>query len=103
MWTSRRSTSESVGVRIQVYATPRASKSEVTGWRGDELTLRVTAPPDDGKANDAICLLISRTVGVPKSAVRIVRGATARHKSIEIDAEEAQVLRTLGGPPPGLF
>jgi uncharacterized protein (TIGR00251 family) len=90
-------------VRIRVYATPRASKSEVTGWRGDELTLRVTAPPDGGRANDAICQLFSRIVGVPKSAVRIVRGETARHKSVEIDAEEAHVRSVLGGPPAGLF
>jgi uncharacterized protein (TIGR00251 family) len=47
--------------------------------------VRVTAPPTDGKANAAVCRLVAKTLGVPKGAVRVVRGETARHKVLEID------------------
>jgi hypothetical protein len=49
------------------------------------LSVRVTAPPEDGKANAAVCKLVAKTLGVPKSAVRVVRGESARHKMLEID------------------
>ena len=90
-------------MRLAVYATPRASKDEVSGWRGDELAVRVCAPPDAGKANEAVCQLLAETLGLPKSAVRVVRGQTARHKQVEIDADRESVSAILGEPPRGLF
>lgn len=90
-------------MRLAVHVTPRAGKDEVAGWRGDELEVRVTAPPDGGKANEAACKLVAGLLGVPKSAVRVARGQTARHKSLEIEADEARVRAVFGEPSPGLF
>ena len=90
-------------MRLAVHVTPRSSRDEVLGWRGDELSLRVTAPPDGGKANEAVCRLLAAALDLPKGAVRVVRGPAARHKSVEIDAEERQVRAIFGEPDQGLI
>jgi uncharacterized protein YggU (UPF0235/DUF167 family) len=51
---------------------------------------RVTAPPDDGKANAAVCRLVASALGVPKSAVTVVRGHSARVKTLEVDGVDEQ-------------
>ncbi|MDO9556836.1 MAG: DUF167 domain-containing protein [Coriobacteriia bacterium] len=79
-----------MSVRMTLHVTPKSGRDEIVGWRGGELFVRVTAPPEDGKANAAVCKLVAKRLGVPKSAVRVVRGDTSRHKMLEIDgiAEE---------------
>lgn len=72
-------------VRLAVHVSPKSARDEIVGWRGTELDVRVTVPPEGGKANAVACALIARSLGVPKSAVRVVRGESARHKQLEID------------------
>jgi uncharacterized protein (TIGR00251 family) len=81
--------------RITVRVTPRASSNEVHSWDGDVLRIRVAAPPADGKANKAVVSLLGRTLGVPRSKIRIVSGATSRTKVITIDGLSLTQLRTL--------
>jgi len=89
---------------IAVHATPKSGRDEVVGWRGSELAVRVTAAPEGGKANTAVCKVIAAALGVPKSSVRVIRGDTARHKVLEIDAvDEADLKVAFGEPDPGLF
>lgn len=59
--------------------------------------VRVTAPPVDGKANDALCRLIARRAGVPPSKVTIVRGHTSRDKMLEVEGIAAHDLRAALG------
>ena len=90
--------------RIAVHLTPKSGRDEVAGWRGGELSLRVTAAPEGGKANAAACALVAGALGVPKSAVRVVRGQTSRHKQLEVDGVGETELRTaFGEPEAGLF
>jgi uncharacterized protein len=85
-----------VSVRFTVRVTPRSSRDSIEAGAGGVLSLRVTAPPDDGKANAAVCRLIADALGVPKSAVSVVRGHTARTKQLEVDgATPADVERLL--------
>jgi len=79
-----------LAIRVQ----PRAKRSEVAGERGGALLIRVSAPPVDGKANAAVCRLIAERVGVPRSAVRIVRGEASRDKVVRIDGLSADEART---------
>ncbi len=72
------------GVTLTVKAVPRASKSEVVGADGDWLRVRVKAPPVDGKANEALVKFFADFFDVPKGAVGIVSGDTARLKRIHI-------------------
>jgi len=71
-------------VRINVYVQPRASKNEIAGMHGDVLKIRLTAPPVDNAANAALAEFIAGKVGVTKTSVRVVAGATARRKVVEI-------------------
>lgn len=91
-------------MRIAVHVTPKSSRDEVAGWRGGELSIRVTAPPEAGKANGAACAVVAAALGVPKGAVRVVRGETSRHKQLEIDGVgEAETRAAFGEPHERLF
>lgn len=83
---------------IRVRVTPRASRDEVVGWREDGLRLRVTAPPLDGRANDAVVVLIARTAGVSRSAVSVVGGEHSRDKLVRVAGLTAVSLRQRLGP-----
>jgi uncharacterized protein (TIGR00251 family) len=72
------------GVRLAVRVIPRSPKSSLAGVRDGRLLVRVTAPPVDSAANDAVIELVARALGVPKRDVALVGGATARNKTLEI-------------------
>ncbi|HEY6202027.1 MAG TPA: DUF167 domain-containing protein [Candidatus Limnocylindria bacterium] len=74
-----------------IRVTPRASANTVAGVRDGVLLVRVTAPPIEGKANDAVVALLAKTLGAPRGAIRLVRGASARTKRVSVpqDAEAA--------------
>ncbi len=83
-------------VSIAVHVTPRSGRDEVVGVRNDaqggsEVAVRVTAPPDGGKANAAVCKLVAKQIGVPKSGVSVKRGETSRHKLLEVAASREAV------------
>lgn len=89
---------------IAVCVTPKAGRDEVVGWKGTELWVRVTTAPEGGKANAAVCKVIGSALGVPKSAVRVVRGETSRHKLLAVDGVDEGELNSLcGGPDASLF
>lgn len=73
-----------MSARLAVRVTPKASKDEVVGWREGELLVRVSAAPEGGKANAAVCRLLAKRLGVSRSRVRILSGTTSRHKVLEI-------------------
>ena len=87
-------------MKFRVRVTPRSGRNEIAGVRDDGvLLIRVTAPPDGGKANEAVRRLIAKTVGIAPSRVAISRGETAREKTISIDVEDTmEAGRALGLP-----
>ena len=68
---------------LAVRATPKAAADRIAVENG-KVRIRVTAPPDKGKANKAVIALVAEALGVPKSAVEIVRGEAAREKMLRI-------------------
>jgi uncharacterized protein (TIGR00251 family) len=70
---------------VRVRVQPRARSTEIAGERRGVLLVRVSAPPTDGKANDAVRKLIARSLGVPVGRVSIVRGAATREKSVRVE------------------
>jgi len=71
--------------RIAVKVHPRARRSAFAGRLGDAWKLDLAAPPVDGKANEECVRFIAGWAGVPRTRVRIVTGATARRKVVEIE------------------
>ncbi len=76
-------------VRLQ----PRARANEILGERDGALVVRVTAPPLEGRANEALCALIAKRAGVGKRSVSVVRGASSRDKVVRVDGVEPAALR----------
>ncbi|HMS56698.1 MAG TPA: DUF167 domain-containing protein [Fimbriimonadaceae bacterium] len=69
--------------RLSVRVTPRSSRNKVE-WT-DPVKVYVSAPPVDGEANDAVCAVVAKDLGLSRSKVRIVSGQTSRNKVLEID------------------
>ncbi len=70
-----------LAVRVQ----PRASRDELVGPLGDELKIRLTAPPVDGKANAHLVKVLAKAFGVPRNAVILLSGDTGRSKRLRIE------------------
>jgi hypothetical protein len=82
---------------LTIHVQPRASRTEVAGWHGDAVKIRLAAPPVDGAANDALTAFLADRLAVPRSAVSLLGGATSRRKRVRIDGLLLeQVLTTLG-------
>lgn len=80
-------------MELDIRVQPRVSRNviEVNGERPDvRITVRVTAAPESGKANDAVVALLAKRLRVPKSGVRIVRGHRSRDKRIRIEGISAK-------------
>lgn len=87
------------GVRFTVRVQPRASRNEVAGLQEGTLRLRLAAPPVEGEANAACCAFLADRLGLPRAAVRLVRGHRARTKQVEVlGLSAAQVRERLGVP-----
>jgi uncharacterized protein YggU (UPF0235/DUF167 family) len=69
----------------------------VVGERAGAVVIRVTAPPVDGKANDALCRLIAKAAGVAPSKVSVIRGHAARDKVVRVEGVDLAVLRAALG------
>lgn len=81
-----------MSARIGVRLTPRGGADRVDGVGEDGvLRARVAAAPVDGAANEALRRLLARELRVAAGAVRVVGGATARRKVVELDADGAAV------------
>jgi len=71
--------------RLHLRVQPGARRTAWAGWFGELPKLAVAAPPVDGAANEAVVAAVAELVGVPRRSVRIVGGASARTKRLEVD------------------
>jgi uncharacterized protein (TIGR00251 family) len=78
-----------IAVRLQ----PRSHRDALVGIRDGVLAARVSAPPVDGRANEALCKLIARAAGVPPSRVSVARGDRGRDKLIRVEGIDDAALR----------
>ena len=78
---------------IRVRLTPRAAREQMVARPDGSYAVRVSAPPVDGRANDALCRLIAARAGVAPSRVSVVRGAKARDKVVRVDGVDGAALR----------
>jgi uncharacterized protein len=69
---------------LLIKAIPNAPRSEVVGWLGDALKVKVHAPPVEGRANEALCEFLAEALQLPRRAVTVLRGDTSRQKLLRI-------------------
>lgn len=90
------------GVLVEIIVQPRASKTEISGIHDGALRVRVTAPPVEGAANDAIIDLLSKRLKIRKSDIQIVSGALTRRKRLLVRGIDVDTARdTLVGNTSG--
>lgn len=88
------------GIRLHLRVTPNAGVDRIEGTETRDdgsvvLRIRVKAVPDKGKANAAVISLLAKALGVPKSAIDLVSGDTARFKTLHISGDPASLAATL--------
>jgi uncharacterized protein len=89
--------SDSDSVLVPIRVKPRAPAAKIAGERGGRLLVQVTAPPLDGKANDAVCRLLAKSLRIATGRIHVVSGERARDKLVRIDGmHTADVARALG-------
>ena len=87
------------GVLLRVRVQPRARTERLEGVHGEQLRLRLTAPPVDGAANTACIAFLAKALGVTRSHVRIRSGAKSRDKLIHITGLTPEHVATILGIP----
>ena len=90
------------GVELRILVQPRASRDQVAGEQGDELKVRLAAPPVDGAANAACRAFFAKLCKLPKSRVTLVAGESSRHKRLLLAEAEASAVLDQLGPAAGL-
>jgi len=81
------------GVTFPVKVHPRAKKAAITGELGDALKVSLTAPPIEGRANNACIEFFAKILKVPRSSITIASGAGGRNKVIRVTGVTAQYVR----------
>lgn len=82
-------------VVFSVRVTPRASRDAIGGDYQGALKIRLTAPPVDDRANEALCRLLAKRLNLPLSAVRILSGLTSRTKRVEVTGVAPEQIQSL--------
>lgn len=77
---------ENQDLLLAIYVQPRASKNAVVGIYGERLKIKITAPPVDGQANQALIKFLAKMFAVPKSHIDLLNGETSREKRFKIHA-----------------
>lgn len=79
-------------VFLHVKVQPRASRNEIGELLGNELKVKIAAPPVDSAANEALVKFLAEVLGCPRGSVQLVRGAASRHKILSIRGLTAELV-----------
>jgi len=85
---------------LKVYLQPKSSKNEVVGPYRDGIKVKVTAPPVEGKANEALIRFLAKGFGISPSCINIIKGLHAREKTLRISATLLDGLPDFSGKTP---
>jgi uncharacterized protein (TIGR00251 family) len=86
---------EQGAARIAVKVVPGSRRDQIVGPLGDRLKIKVSAPPEGGRANKAVCALIAAAAGVPERDVEVIAGQTSPEKVIRVTGRRAADLASL--------
>jgi uncharacterized protein (TIGR00251 family) len=82
--TALRANEQDGALVVDVLVQPRAPRAKIGPVVGDRLKVSVSAPPVDGKANEAVVRALAEALGIGRAAVEIVRGETGRRKTVRL-------------------
>jgi hypothetical protein len=88
-------------LHLRLKAMPNAPRSAIGTVKAGELLVRVHAQPDKGRANRELLELLAHSLGLPRSALRIVSGEASRHKVVALPLQAEAPLARIIGPPRG--
>lgn len=74
-----------VSCTLDVHVQPRAKRDEIAGWHGERLRVRLTAPPVDGAANEALIKFLAMALGLKRSQIKLTLGERSRDKTVRIE------------------
>jgi uncharacterized protein (TIGR00251 family) len=87
---------EAVSTRVRLRVSPGANSAHVVGRHGEAWKVRVAAPPEGGRANEAVVRLLAETLSLPRDAVTLVSGHGARDKIVQLTGiDPTQIERRL--------
>lgn len=84
-------------VRFRVKVAPRAAREAIGGEHDGALKVSLTAPPVEGEANQALCTLLAKRLGVAKRDVTIVQGQSSKLKTVSVAGVSAEAIQALVG------
>jgi len=90
-------TKMAVSCTLAIKAIPNAPRSEVVGWLGEALKVKIHAPPVEGRANEVLREFLADRLGLPRRAVTVLRGDTSRQKLLRIDGLSLAEVKTILG------
>ena len=79
--------------RLSLKVVPGSSRDEIVGWLGDSLKVKVKAPPEKGRANEAVIALLAERLGIDASSISMVSGHGSPAKVVDVDGMDAAALR----------
>jgi uncharacterized protein (TIGR00251 family) len=79
--------------RLSLKVVPGSSRDEVVGWLGDSLKVKVKAPPEKGRANEAVVALLADRLGVDASSIAVVSGHGSPAKIVAVDGMDDEAIR----------
>lgn len=82
---------------LDIHVHPGARISEIVGQHGDRLKIKISAPPADNAANEALIEFIAKAAAVPRSRVKLIRGQSSRLKTLAVEDPPAGFLHLLTG------
>ena len=80
-------------VSIRVHANPKSSKNQVVGWKDDVLYIKITAPPVDGAANEAIIKFLAGELKIKKSRITLESGDRSREKRFVLEDVDPEYIK----------
>jgi uncharacterized protein (TIGR00251 family) len=82
-------------MRLKVKVVPGSSRDAIVGWLGESLKLKVAAPPEKGRANEAVIALLAAKLGIDPAAITIISGHASAAKVIEIETIDQATVESL--------
>jgi uncharacterized protein len=82
------------GVVLSVKLQPRAKANEIEGPLGNELKIKITAPPVDGAANEALLRFLAKRLGRQRASIQLLQGKTSQHKKVHLSGVTLEFVAT---------